>query len=831
MARRKQKEIKVENYSHKGQKRKNNPPVGLVSSVTDKLNGRAKYQHDPHVNPYLSWAGKKEGNEFDIQNVSLHIHERIDPKRIIKSFLKRDTGPKQVSLFEEPDNELPLNKAIDFYKHEQDWTNRLIAGDSLLVMNSLLNKEGMAGKVQMVYIDPPYGIKYNSNFQPFVDKKDVKDRDEDIPAEPETIQAFRDTWELGIHSYLTHLRDRLLLAKELLHESGSVFVQISDENVHHIKEVLEEIFGKDNFVSVISFTTTSGFPGGALSRAGDYIVWYAKDRKKLKYRQLFNNKPEVDQNYKFVELLDGTRRNLTKDEYNGLKLLPDGSKVYRLTHLRSQGKSNTLQDFKFQGRIYNPGSSHHWKTNIEGLERLVKKNRIVKAGNSIDYIRYANDFSVKTINNLWLDTSTGGAWKIYVVQTNIEVVKRCLLMTTDPGDLVLDPTCGSGTTAFVAEQWGRRWITCDTSRVAITLAKQRLMISKFDYYQLAYTNEGIKSGLRYKAVPHITLKSIVNNEQPKEEILYDQPLIEKGKVRVSGPFTVEAVPCLRVKPIEGSKLRIDGSGRELSQTGETGNQSLWRDELKASGIRATGGKTISFSRIEPMVATRFLHAEGEILEKNNKNKTAYISFGPEYGPLEQRQVEEAIKEVRNLKKKPDFIIFAAFHFDPEAAKDIDQIKWSGVKILKSQMSVDLLTSDLRKKRSNNQSYWLIGQPDVEVIKEKKGEYKVKINGFDYYNPISGEIESKDNKHIAMWFLDTDYDERSLLPDQVFFPMKDSKRDWTKLSKALNGEVDEELLDSFTGIESLSFKAGKEKKIAVKIIDNRGIESFVVKKLD
>lgn len=246
------KKIEVKTYDHKGAKRKNIPPVGLVSSATDKLDSKRPYEHDPHIDPYLSWAGKKEGTEFEVQNVSLHIHERIDPKRIIKSFLKKETGPKQNSLFEQPDNEPPLNKAIEFYKHEQDWTNRLIAGDSLLVMNSLLNKEGMAGKVQMIYIDPPYGIKYNSNFQPFISNTAVKDRDEDIPAEPEMIQAFRDTWELGIHSYLTHLRDRLLLAKELLHESGSVFVQISQKNLHHIQELLDEVFVSDNKVAEIS---------------------------------------------------------------------------------------------------------------------------------------------------------------------------------------------------------------------------------------------------------------------------------------------------------------------------------------------------------------------------------------------------------------------------------------------------------------------------------------------------------------------------------------------------------------------------------------------------
>lgn len=823
------KETVIEAYSHKGQKRKNNPPVGLVSSATDKLDGRTKYSHDPHIDPYLSWAGKKEGTEFEVQNVSLHIHERIDPKRIIKSFFKKDKGPRQISLFEQPDNEPPLNKAIDFYKHEQDWTNRLIVGDSLLVMNSLLNKEGMAGKVQMVYIDPPYGIKYNSNFQPFVNKKDVKDRDEDIPAEPEMIQAFRDTWELGIHSYLSHLRDRLLLAKELLHESGSVFVQISDENVHHVRELMDEIFQKENFSGLISFVTTSGFESKTIPRAGDYVIWYARERSKMKYHQLYKIKTEYTSGYNRVELPDGTRRSLASKEKNNLDLLPKEARIYSSGALFSPGASSEVQEFEFNGKKFVPPKGSHWKTTIDGLSVLAKANRIEIAGNTLRYVRYLDDFSAIALNNVWKDTQTFTE-KIYVVQTNPEIIKRCMLMSTDPGDLVFDPTCGSGATAYVAEEWGRRWITCDTSRVSITLAKQRLMTSKFDYYELAHKDEGLKSGFNYKKIQHITLKSIAQGEPSKEETLYDQPLIEKNKVRVTGSFTVEAVPCLRVKPIEGSMPKVDGLGRELSQTGETGNQSLWRDELKASGIRATGGKTISFSRIELMIATRFLHAEGEILEKGNKNKVAYISFGPEYGPLEQRQVEEAIKEARNLKKKPDFVIFAAFHFDPEAAKDIDQIKWSGVKILKSQMSVDLLTLDLRKKRSTNQSYWLIGQPDIEVIKEKKGEYKVKINGFDYYNPISGEIESKDNKNIAMWFLDTDYDERSLLPDQVFFPMKDSKRDWTKLSKALNGEVDEELLDTFTGTESLSFKAGKEKKIAVKIIDNRGIASFVVKKL-
>ncbi|MBI5875759.1 MAG: hypothetical protein HZB81_07975 [Deltaproteobacteria bacterium] len=461
---------------------------------------------------------------------------------------------------------------------------------------------------------------------------------------------------------------------------------------------------------------------------------------------------------------------------------------------------------------------------------MAKANRILVSGNNLNYKRYLSDFLVIDVNERW-DSIQIGTERYYVVQTASKVIERCLLMTTDPGDLVFDPTCGSGTTAYVSEQWGRRWLTCDTSRVATTLAKQRLMTAKFDYYELAHPLEGIRSGFNYKKVPHITLGSIANNEPAKQETLYNQPFVEKGKVRVTGPFTVEAVPSLRVKPFDGKEPKLEITNEQLARTGETGKQSEWRDELKASGIRTIGGKIISFSRVEPMVATRFLHAEAEILEDSGENRKAYISFGPDYGPLEQRQVEEAIKEARSLKNKPDFVIFAAFHFDPEAAKDIDQINWQGVKILKAQMSVDLLTKDLRKKRSSSQSYWLIGQPDVEVVKTKDGKFKVKVNGFDYYDPVSGEIISKGTKHIAMWFLDTDYDERSLYPEQVFFPEADSKRDWTRLAKALNGEVNEELIEQFRGVESLPFSAREHKKVAVKIIDNRGIESFVIKGLE
>ena len=829
----KEKEIKIEAYSHAGKKRKNNPPVGLVSSQTDKLNGYTKYAHDPYIDPYLSWAGKKEGQEVNVRNISLHVHERIDSTRVIRAFLKKKTESRQqqLSLFQSQENALPLGKAFEFYSHDQDWTNRLIAGDSLLVMNSLLKKEGMAGEVQMVYIDPPYGIKYNSNFQPFVNKREVKDNnDADIPAEPETIKAFRDTWELGIHSYLTYLRDRLLLARELLNESGSCFVQINDENVHHVREMMDEVFGKDNFFSLITFKKTLPLGSSGLAGISDYIVWYAKDAKKIKYRNLYEKKPiGKDTGYTWVELSDGTRRKMTKEEKADPGILPENSKPFFTSSLSSSGFTESCYyDFEFEGKTYH-NTRKSWRTHKEGMNRLIQQKRIIAPGDLPCFIQYYEDFSYQPLHNLWDDTH-GEIDATYVVQTSRKVIERCLLMTTDPGDLVLDPTCGSGSTAFVAEEWGRRWITCDTSRVATALAKQRLMTAYFDYYKLAHPTEGISSGLEYKKVPHLTLGNIANNEPVAEETLYNHPIVDKSKVRVTGPFTVEALPSMRTKPFDGKEPKIVTQGDEIARTGETANQTVWRDELKTSGIRATGGKVINFSRIEPMAGTRFIHASAEILDEKGSNRKAIISFGPDYGALEQRHVEEAINEARKLEDKPDFVIFAAFQFDPEAAKDIDQIKWPGVTILKAQMSVDLLTADLRKKRSSNQSYWLIGQPDIEVVKNKDGTYKVIVRGFDYYNPITGEIDFGDTRRIAMWMLDSDYDEQSILPEQIFFPMKDPKHDWSSLAKTLNGAVDQDLIELFTGVESLPFVAGEHKKVAVKIIDDRGIESFVIKNL-
>ncbi|MDR9423998.1 MAG: site-specific DNA-methyltransferase [Marinobacter sp.] len=976
----------VISYRH-DEKRKNNPHVGMVDTASDGVEEKTTWSYDPHLDPelqfdssairaqvetliddalasgdqeqmksaleelkrlqspYLQWTGKAEGTSFDVDTVSLHVHERIDPATILGEVQKRmkagkkSSGAFQPDMFHAPFENLPLRDAIDFYKHERDWANRLIAGDSLLVMNSMLQKEGMAGQVQMIYIDPPYGIKYGSNFQPFTNKRDVKDRrDEDLTQEPEMIKAFRDTWELGIHSYLTYLRDRLLLARELLSDSGSVFVQISDENLHHVRELMDEIFGADNFVSLIVYKKTTTASTSALATVCDYVLWFAKNKQDLKYNQLYLQK-EVGgsgaSQYTWVRLENGER--FDAGAHRADEHASNGAEIFSHDNITSQrpAQGQDLTEFEYLGRTFKPGKGT-FKTELRGLTRLGKAERLLPLGNTLRYTRYLSDFSVTPINHLWDDTTTSGFAdkKTYVVQTSPVAIERCILMTTDPGDLVLDPTCGSGTTAYVAEKWGRRWVTCDTSRVAVTLAKQRLMTASYDYFELKYPQEGLNGGFIYKTVPHITLKSIANNPEideiykekhpaiqycldrlnkalkqeppaqpytvtegarkgqkidfsgdsgktqelpsgetvpanallewevpfdyPKEwnkdawdalagfhscrqamqqrmddsianhagqEVLYDQPQVSKDKLRITGPFTVEAVPFATVLGLDEAEQPAEADVA-VARSGATSRHAQWREELLKTGIRGKGGQHLKLMDLETLPGAKYLHAVGTIADTGER---VAVSFGPEYAALEQRQVEIAKNEAGDLFPTPKLLVFCAFTFDPEAAKDIDSIR--GVQALRVQMNTDLLTEDLKKNSRSNESFWLMGQPDVEIHELKDGKLQVEVHGFDYFDTKTGELKSGGKRDIAVWELDTDYDDRSLYPRQVFFPMAGNKDGWYKLKKNIRAELNEELLGKYHGTKSLPFEPGENRCIAVKIVDNRGIESLKVVRLD
>jgi len=513
----------VKDFRHDSARRKNNPPAGVAPTYEVRERKTRQYAYDPHLDPQLVWAGKAEHISFEVDVVSLHIHERISTRAILKAV--RHPQPLQFEMFGE--TPLPADKQIEFYQHEVGWVNRLILGDSLLVMNSLLDKEGMAGKVQMIYIDPPYGIKYASNFQPRIDRRDVKDKDEDLTHEPEQIKAYRDTWTLGIHSYLTYLRDRLLLARELLTESGSIFVQINDENLHLVRCLLDEVFGRENFVAVIPYKTTGGAQQEhAPKRTMDFLLWYARNSKSVKFRRLFQ-KREIDTGiFTNVELPDGVCRGMSPmEKSNPESVLDEGLRPFTTLPVHSKSPGDR-QPREFQGRNWGiPAGS--WRYSPDGFFRLVNANRIVALQTALRTVAYFDDFAYEEITSAWTDTSPELS-KVYTVQTSPKVIERCILMTTDPGDLVFDPTCGSGTTAYCAEKWGRRWITCDTSRVALAIARQRLMTAKFDYYELREPERGPAGGFVYGTVPHITLESIAKNTEIDAITAKYQPKIDQA---------------------------------------------------------------------------------------------------------------------------------------------------------------------------------------------------------------------------------------------------------------------------------------------------------------
>lgn len=751
--------------------------------------------------PELFWLNKYGNDDRDdllrVDIRSLYRHEHIAPERIISGLYSVVSNQSQIDLFSV--NELfgnalekdEIEKVSEYYEHQDGWTNRLIQGDSHLVMASLLEREGMAGQVQCIYMDPPYGIKYGSNWQIKLNNRDVKDgNDEALTGEPEQIKAFRDTWELGIHSYLSYLRDRLLIAKELLTESGSCFVQISDENVHLVRSVMDEVFGSDNFICMISYTTSSGFTSNYLSRAGDYILWYARSADKLKYRQIYVEKasPFEDNKsrYNQVELPNGIRRAITKEERNDINLLEKGTKVFTVGAIDSQGTNGEDTPFDFEGRTFRPAKGRHWTCNYpNGLESLKKKKRLIIQGNTLSFVRYHSDFPFQTINNLWSDI--GGAvmsrsdGKKFVVQTGTSILERCLLMTSDPGDLILDPTCGSGTTAFVAEQFGRRWITIDTSRIALNIAKQRLMTAVFPYYKLyseassqssvashqssvagkpelttdkqKLTTDNrkltadIRQGFLYKTVPHITLKSLANDEPPSTETLYDKPEVDNKRLRVSGPFTVETLQ--NFEPISPEEL--DDS--QLSD--DSGKfEEVIKQHLVSAGIKNGRKDEMVVFRSVELLAGEALHAEGFYQTSKGEEK-AYFYIGPKFGTVSKKLVSDAIKECRQ-KGDANWLVILGFSFESDIEGSTQTMSMGNFEVTKARIHDDLLQEGLKKKPAKSAaSFVTIGEPDISVAGSQwiVDSSNQKICTYEQFKKLSGlnslaEINGLGREHLS-----------------------------------------------------------------------------------
>ena len=601
---------------------------------------------------------------------------------------------------------------------------------------------------------------------------------------------------------------------------------------------MDEIFGRENFVSLITFTKTSPLVSKLLARRCDYIIWYANDKDKCKYRPLFMRK-NLGNRYVHVELKNGERRKMTQEERENPSTLPEGAEPFALDKLQSTGYTKTCYyDFEFEGRLIKR-RAHSWQTNKEGMKSLIAANRVWGKGEIPGYVRKYSDFPFQQIDHLWGD-SGGAPGMVYVVETNPKIIQRCILMTTDPGDLVFDPTCGSGTTAVVAEQWGRRWITCDASRVALAIARQRLLTANFPYYNLRDERAGVSGGFVCRTVPHITLKSIANQERPPTETLHDQPEVDRKKARIAGPFTVEGLPSPVVVSPEEIKSGVDGAldgADAISSEHASSRHAMWARELADNGARGRDGETVHFSRAEACGAGRYLHLEVETAGAHPQ--PGFVSFGPQHAPMGSAHVARALEEAALFSPRPKLLVFAAFAFDPQAAKTLDEFNWPGGRIVKATMDPDLHVRDLKrhKRKAGDAAFWLMGRPDAELRLAEAGEgsgegeeWIVEVRGFDYYNPrkpAEDRLEKGEKENIAMWMLDTDYDGRQLYPRQVFFPLGGKEGGWGRLSRALRAELDAERMEKYRGTVSLPFQLGDFRRAAVKIVDDSGIESIRV----
>lgn len=805
--------------------------------------------------PFLNWAGKAERISFDVPTLPLFVHERLSTRAIIETLKghKKDKTEQLLllDLFGDPQRSV-VDQVLRAYEYMDNWVNRMILGDSLVVMNSLLHYEGLGGQVQMIYMDPPYGVKFGSNFQPFVRKRDVKHNDdEDMTREPEMVQAYRDTWELGLHSYLTYIRDRLLLCRELLAPTGCMFVQISDENLHHVREVLDEAFGAENFCGLIAYRTTGGQSSALISVSTDFLLWYAKDKNLAKTKFKNPTVPKVggadaSGQYSWVEPRDLSQppRRMTAEELATPDIIHKDLRVLRPDNLYGQGAPSdpSEYDFAFKGKVYRCPPNNHWKPGVKsgGMQRLADANRLMVVGNTLSYKRYVEDFPVYQLDNVWNDTAISGfaRKKEYAVETSAKVIERCVLMTTDPGDLVLDPTCGSGTTAYAAEQWGRRWITIDTSRVPLALARQRLLTATFSWYSLKDDERGPAGGFEYKRkqnnrgeevggiVPHVTLSSIANNEPPAEEVLVDRPEVNSGVTRVSGPFVVEAtIPT----PVdwEGDGIEDSGVGSVRESYGTFVERML--EVLRKSPVIHVGaGKSVQLKNVRQPARTLSLSAEAVVV--NGQDKPIALIFGPESGAVSEKLVFEAAKEAQGKSYKHLYVV--GFAIQPNARKLIEDCEAAmGIPATYVQATPDLMMADLLKTMRSSQIFSVCGLPEVKLRKAKgrngQPRYEVELVGLDVFDPVSMETEHRRGDDVPAWFLDTDYNSLCFHVTQAFFPRTSA---WENLSKALKATHAESVWDHLSGTKSAPFEAGEHGEVAVKVIDDRGNELLVVKSL-
>ena len=868
----------------------NNPTQELSGFAEEEEHAPTRYPRDTALDPQLVWKGKDQQNESDLEvpAVPIYTQEHIQPQAIIETLrAQKQRESDQIELLFEGFDGLDFNQKIEFYQHEQNWHNRFISGDSLVVMNSLAEKEQFKGQVQMIYIDPPYGVKFKSNWQVSTRKREVEDVEEDVSPQPEQVKAYRDTWDLGIHSYLAYLRDRLTVAHELLTDSGSIFIQISEKNVHQVRCLLDEVFGDTNFVSTITWTRANMTSSAGLASVSDYLLWYAKDKEHMKYRQLHmpwdaRTPDPLLRRYTQVELPNGTRRGMTQEEKNKPWLLPEGSRRFLELSVSSQTGGNARYKYEFEKRVYTPPGSRGWSTNKDGLDRLAKQRRLIGKERGLYYIRYANDALGRPITNIWTDTA-GSPEKIYVVETQPKVIQRCLLMTTDPGDLVVDPTCGSGTTAYVAEQWGRRWITVDTSRVALALARTRLMSATYPYYHLEDPND-IKMGFGYEAAPYISLSDMANNTEiddiHAEYVTKLDPLLKLMNTsngtnwkewEVPTETNSEWNPEFQKLHRQWFKLKRERQLAMDASTARGAKKEILYDQPHEDKkrVRVTGPFTVeSLSPhfvLDPVEAGNAAptSTSTDVSQDYHQHILEHLKTGGVQNRLKKQRItfdwlEELPGEwlhAEGVHTDPDgdtqsiaisigpeyvtlgnqwineaakeavrrtlkFDLLIVAAFDFESYTAGEDMRMGSLTILPVKMGHELMVRELKNTGEGN-LFTVIGEPDVEIVDHKDGTYAVKLLGVDVYDPKKGLTFSDTPEDIACWFIDTAYNGEAFFVRHAYFTGADEP--YKHLKRALNSEIDAEAWEALYRTESLPFAKPETGKIAVKVINHYGDE--------
>ncbi len=825
-------------YHHTSARRPNQPTAETAPLLSDEQRAPAPFTVDRReiATPVLAWdrqgrssrlAGDSTDDAHNFAGTPLYTREKINPLTMIEQ-LRRSDATVPLSLLDDFNGLPPDAKSWEFYEHAGHWQNRLIHGDSSEVMQSLIVRDGLGGRVQMIYFDPPYGMGFKSNFMTGTDRMETKDDITGVPVgDASPLRAFRDTYRNGIDSYLDTVHERLVLARELLTNSGSLFLQIGDKNVHRLAVLCDEVFGADNRVATITWKPTSASSSATLPEVASYLLWYAKDKQQLKYRQLYEklSRKEIIEHfssYVMYELSDGSTHKLTPEQRsNPDKHLPPDARLYKRTFLASQGTSTTgrSEPYRWQGQVWPCHSGWQWQVSMDGLDRLAELGRLDAAGSdaTLRWKQFEDEIPGRKINNVWQQQMSLSD-KRYVVQTATSVIERCINMTTDPGDLVLDPTCGSGVTAEVCERWGRRWITIDSSRVAIAIARRHLITRIYPWWSTLDGGSDPSAGFETEVIQRTSAATLAYGTVHDSEntiLLVDQPAMDRKRRRLTGPFTIESSSPYTYLPFGDPNAPSDRIGAAVGDEAAT-----LLEALTANPISDTEG----YPRLqvveleawpEGILATQ--EARCQIPGRDTEVTVAVMLGAPDV-TITGQQATQAATEARRNRSDIEDLVVVAYAYDPDVPTSAGLVQ-----IHKVVAPRDLQIPELARQ-SDAGALTMLGEPDVTLEPGLDGNLIVELRGYDTYNPTTGRVEPSYGSDVDCWMIDTDHDRSSFFPRLVYLPGAKRRSDLADLLKTLGNDLDPDAERALTGLRSQPFPPpAPGNTVAVKIITRTGAE--------